>query len=175
MHKIVGIARKWEGVLGRAENLEEIQEKRRSVVVIGPGRFFLTQIGSGQPSMVWAWIWKIFPKNINFFIFFPSGQKISSGSGQKVPGSTSYLLRVKSKLGLGQGQSLVSVGKCRKLQGSAGERDEGVGIAINLPHDPMKLFLTLKEKNTKIWDFGGEIFQTQRWLTQLDLGQKLLT
>jgi len=40
MHKIVGIARKWEGVLGRAENLEEIQEKRRSVVVIGPGRFF---------------------------------------------------------------------------------------------------------------------------------------
>jgi len=76
---------------------------------------------------------------------------------------------------LGQGQSLVSVGKCRKLQGSAGERDEGVGIAINLPHDPMKLFLTLKEKNTKIWDFGGEIFQTQRWLTQLDLGQKLLT
>jgi len=47
----------------------------------------------------------------NFSIFLPSGQKNLFGSGLKVyPGQrqlSSYLLRVKSKLGLGQGPSLV--------------------------------------------------------------------
>jgi len=71
-------------------------------VVMGP-------VGSGQPFMVWVWIGKISPKNIKFLIFFPSGQKNLFGSkSTRVKGrSASYLLRVKSKLGLGQGPSLV--------------------------------------------------------------------
>jgi len=69
-------------------------------VVMGTG----TRVGSifccsGQSrsaiSLVLIWIWKISPKNINFF---STGQKISSG---RVQGSlTSYLLQVKSMLGL---------------------------------------------------------------------------
>jgi len=40
-------------------------------------------VGSGQTSLVWVWIWKISPKNPNFF---PSNKKCFV-SGQKVPGS----------------------------------------------------------------------------------------
>jgi len=43
--------------------------------------FDLGRVGLGQPSLVWVWVWKISPKNTNFFYFLPFG------SGQKVPGS----------------------------------------------------------------------------------------
>jgi len=63
----------------------------------------------GQPSMVRVWVWKISPKDIKFFYFFPTGQKKSLQVGSKstrVKGrSASYLLRVKSKLGVGSGQA----------------------------------------------------------------------
>jgi len=68
-------------------------------------------VGLGQTYMVWVWIWKMSPKNVKFSIFFPSGQKISlrigSESTRVEGGSASYLLQVKSKLGSGQGPSLV--------------------------------------------------------------------
>jgi len=47
----------------------------------GSGQFFVARVGSGQPFMVCVRIWKISPKNVKFFNFFPFG------SGQKVPGS----------------------------------------------------------------------------------------
>jgi len=60
--------------------------------------------GLGQPFMVWVWV--ISSKIVKFFNFFPSDQKNLFGSDQKVPGSkayiTSYLMRVKSMLGLGR-------------------------------------------------------------------------
>jgi len=34
-------------------------------------------VGSGQPSLVWVWIWQISPKNHIFFNFFPFGYKKS--------------------------------------------------------------------------------------------------
>jgi len=48
-------------------------------LVMGPGQTFLTRVGSGQPFMVWVWIWKISPNNVKFFNF------LSFGSGRKVP------------------------------------------------------------------------------------------
>jgi len=48
----------------------------------------LGQVGSGQPSMVWVWVAKISPKNINFFNFFSlRSKKNLFRSSQKVPGS----------------------------------------------------------------------------------------
>jgi len=71
---------------------------------MGLGQIFLTRVWSGQPFMVW--VWKFSPKMSIFFIFFPLDQKtISLG---RVKGRlASYLLRVKSKLGTGQGPPLV--------------------------------------------------------------------
>jgi len=42
---------------------------------MGPGQKILTRVGSGQPSIVGVWVWKISPKNVKFFNFFTSGQK----------------------------------------------------------------------------------------------------
>jgi len=47
-------------------------------------------------------IWQLSPKNVKFFNFFPFGSKSTQVKG----GSASHLLRVKSKLGSGQGPSL---------------------------------------------------------------------
>jgi len=75
-------------------------------LVLGPGQKFLTRVGSGQPFMVWVWIWKISLKNVKFFNFFLSGQKKSLRVGSestRVEGrSASYLLHVKGKLGSGR-------------------------------------------------------------------------
>jgi len=46
--------------------------------------FFVAQVGSGQPSLVW--VWEISPKNPNFFNFLPFKNNLI-GLGQKVPGS----------------------------------------------------------------------------------------
>jgi len=68
--------------------------------------------GSGRVSHLWLGFGfgKLPLKTSNFSIFFPFDQKNLFGSGQKVPGVkgglASYLLRVKSKLGAGQGPSL---------------------------------------------------------------------
>jgi len=67
---------------------------------------------SGRVSHLWFGLefGKFQLKTSNFSIFFPSGQKKSLRVG-KYPGqsgSASYLLRVKSKLGSGQGPSLVT-------------------------------------------------------------------
>jgi len=78
---------------------------------MGPDQNFLTRVGSGQPFMVWVRIRKISPKNVKFFNFFTFGSKkslwVGSESTQVKAGSASYLLQVKSKLGSGQGPSLV--------------------------------------------------------------------
>jgi len=47
-------------------------------LVMGPGQFSLLglgQVGSGQPSL--AWVWKISPKDVKFFSFFPVRSKTS--------------------------------------------------------------------------------------------------
>jgi len=67
---------------------------------------------SDQPSLIWVQIWKISPKNYNFFNFFLFGSKksfpVGSKSTQVKNRSASYLLQVKSMLGSGQGPSLGS-------------------------------------------------------------------
>jgi len=68
------------------------------------GQFFVARVGSHQPFMVW--VWKISPKNVKFFNFFPFGSKkylqVRSKSTRVKGRSASYLLRVKSKLGFGR-------------------------------------------------------------------------
>jgi len=73
--------------------------------------------------MVWAWIWKISPKNVisNFSIFFPSDQKkslwVGSESTRVDCGLASYLLRVKSKLESGRvGSGPISMVKAQKAR-----------------------------------------------------------
>jgi len=67
----------------------------------------------GQISHLWfgPLCGKFPPKNPKFFNLFALGQKISSGRVKKYPGqrlvAASYLLRVKSMLGSGQGSSLL--------------------------------------------------------------------
>jgi len=46
---------------------------------VGSGQFFVARVGPGQPFMVW--VWKIFPKNVKFFNFFPFGSKYLFGLG----------------------------------------------------------------------------------------------
>jgi len=90
---------------------------------MGQGQKFLTRVGSGQVFMAWvgsgriSHLWfgfefeKFALKMSNFSIFCPLGQKKSlrvASESTRVGGrSASYLLRVKSKLGSGQGPSLV--------------------------------------------------------------------
>jgi len=79
---------------------------------MGLGQNFLTLIGSGWVSHLWfGFEFGKFPlKMSNFSIFSPSDQKkslrVGSESTRVKGGSSSYLLRVKSKLGSGQGPSL---------------------------------------------------------------------
>jgi len=65
--------------------------------------------GSGQPFMIWVWIWKISLKTSNFSIFSLRIKKshwVGSKSTWVKGRSVSYLLQVKSKLWSGQGPSL---------------------------------------------------------------------
>jgi len=77
--------------------------KTKFWLVMGRSQFFWTRIGLDQPSLVW--VLKISPKNLKLFNFFPSGQKKSRKIRSKITpvkdGSASYLLQVKSMLGLG--------------------------------------------------------------------------
>jgi len=73
---------------------------QKNLTQVQPGHFFVAWVGSGQPFMIWAGVWKISPKNVKFFNFFPFASK------KNILGSASYLLRVKSKLESGQGPSL---------------------------------------------------------------------
>jgi len=61
-------------------------------------QFFIAQVGWDQPSLVW--IWKIFPKNHNFFASGQKGKLNGSKTGQPL------IYFVKSMLGSGQGPSL---------------------------------------------------------------------
>jgi len=81
-------------------------------VVMGPGQNFLTQVGSGQPFMVWVWILKISYRNVKFFNFFPSGQKKSLRVGSeisRVNGGWPHIY-CGSKVSSGQGSSLLCCG-----------------------------------------------------------------
>jgi len=87
---------------------------------MGPGQNFLTP---GWINFLWLRLGRVshlwfgfelgkFPlKMSNFSIFFPSGLKkllrVGSEGTQVKAGSASYLLRAKSRLGSGQGPSLV--------------------------------------------------------------------
>jgi len=79
---------------------------------MGLGQIFFTRVGLGRVNHLWlGFEFGKFPlKMSNFSILFPSGQKkslrVGSESIRVKGGSASYLLRVKSKLGLGQGPSL---------------------------------------------------------------------
>jgi len=64
------------------------QQLNPYMLVMGPNQSFLTRVRSGHPSLVWVWIWKISPKNLKFFNFFPfRSKKNIVKSRQKVPGS----------------------------------------------------------------------------------------
>jgi len=39
----------------------------------GSGQFFVAWVGLGQLSCLWAWVWKISPKNPKYFNFSPFG------------------------------------------------------------------------------------------------------
>jgi len=70
------------------------------VIAMGPGQNSLIRVGSGQPSMVW--VWKISPKNVKLFIFYPSGF-FKQYPGQK---RVSLLFIAYARVGSGQGPSL---------------------------------------------------------------------
>jgi len=81
--------------------------------IFDQGRVNFLWLGLGQPFMVWVWIWKIPPKNVKFFNFFPIGsKKISSGQVWKYPGwrQVSLLFTAGqnySRVRSGQGPSLL--------------------------------------------------------------------
>jgi len=77
-------------------------------IVMGPGQKILC-LGSGRVSHLWfGFKFGKFPLKMSNFSIFSLRVKINIfGSGRKVPGSASYLLRIKSKLGSGQGPSLL--------------------------------------------------------------------
>jgi len=83
--------------------------------IFDPGQVGSVFCGSGRVSHLWFGLESgKFPlKILNFSIFFPSGQKNTLRVGLKstrVKGrSAIYLLRVKSKLSLGQRPSLLGV------------------------------------------------------------------
>jgi len=68
----------------------------------GYGHIFVFWIESGQPSLVWVWVWKFSPKNPKISIFALRVKKnlIVKKYLDKVR-SASYLLRVKIKIRLG--------------------------------------------------------------------------
>jgi len=77
---------------------------------VGLGQFFVALIGLGQPSFVWDWVWKIYPKNSKL-------KKSLFWSGQKVPVSKTDrpLIYCRSKVcsgwvGSGHGPSLSDKG-----------------------------------------------------------------
>jgi len=61
--------------------------------------------------MAWVQIWKISPKNVNFFNFSLRVKKNLFGSSRKVPGSKAGqpLIYCRSKVSLGQGSSLFEI------------------------------------------------------------------
>jgi len=84
--------------------------------VMGPSQKFLTQVGSifcgsGRVSHLWfEFEFEKFPlKMSNFSILSLRVKKNLFGLGLEVPGSACYLLRVKSKLRLGQDPSLIVI------------------------------------------------------------------
>jgi len=85
---------------------------QKILICIRSGKFFVARVGSVRASHLWfEFEFGKFPlKKSNFSIFYPSGQKkslrVRSKSIQVKGGLASYLLRVKSKLGSGQGPSL---------------------------------------------------------------------
>jgi len=80
--------------------------------IFDPGRVNFLWLESGRVSHLWfeSRFGKFPLKISNFSIFFPSGQKkllrVGSESTRVKAWLASYLLRVKSKLGSGQGPSL---------------------------------------------------------------------
>jgi len=92
-----------------------------------PSRINFLWLGSGQPFMVW--VWKISPKNVKFFNFYPLGQKNLFGLSQKVPGSKvdQPLIYCGSKVSSGQGPSLMLGAVC-------------LTIFMTIPSDPVLIF-----------------------------------
>jgi len=94
-------------VLYQIDNKDWKNNLIASSLVMGPGQFFVARVGLGQVSHLWfGFEFGKFPlKESNFSIFFSSGQKnylrVGSESTRVKGKSASYLLRVKSKLGLG--------------------------------------------------------------------------
>jgi len=100
-----------------------VQRNTEWFVVMGSGQFFAACLG--QPFLVWVWVWKISPKNLKFFNFFPFGSKkshqVKSKSTQVKDWSAHYLLHVKSMLRSGHGPSQLVWGsanvECQVMSG----------------------------------------------------------
>jgi len=92
---------------------------------MGPGQNFLTRVRLGRVSHLWFGF-ENFPLKMSNFQFFSLRIKKSLRVGLKSTwykgGSDSYLVWVKSKLGLGQGPSLqwIELGLCQKFFDPAG-------------------------------------------------------
>jgi len=95
------------------ENVLSCPLNNKQSKIFDPVRVGSIFCGSGRVSHSWfGFEFEKFPLTMsNFSIFFPSGQKkflrVRSESTRVKGGSAFYLLRVKSKLGSGQGTSLV--------------------------------------------------------------------
>jgi len=81
-------------VLSSFHHFSQLKHKA-TTVVMGLGQKFSTLVGSGQffvawsgqPFMVWVWIWEISPKIVKFFNLSLRIKTNLFGSGQKVTGS----------------------------------------------------------------------------------------
>jgi len=58
----------------------------------GSGQIFGARVESGQPSLIWVWVWKISPTNGKLSNFLPFRSKSTRVKAE----SASYLLRIKS-------------------------------------------------------------------------------
>jgi len=132
------------------------------------GQFFVACVGSGQPFMVWVWIWKISPKNVKFFNFFTLGQKKSRGV-EKYPGWR-CLIYCGSKVSLGR----VGSRPISSLTWPEHTFDPQL-IRGRISFDPGTFWPGPKGKKLKIWDFREKFSNAKSKPKMADPTNKNLT
>jgi len=96
-----------------------------SELVMGLGQKFLTRVGSA------LWVWK-FPLKIPKFLLFGSKKchRVGSTGTQVKVGLDSYLLRVKSRLGLGRSGLISSQNQAQKETNDAEATPNGLNTSF---------------------------------------------